>query len=459
MLRILAIAATLACVVSADATAQIVQRPARPYRGLFGGGPTPDPNRSRTELTFAASALMGYDTWLSPGGSTIPDDPTLPRQSGGAFTGDAALSYFRGRARRSVTVDGRMRSNAYSGINADATLGGTAVIAAVTDLGSVMRLRASQHVGYEPTLVLSADPSIAVVDPDAPAVPVAEVTSGYLNQRSWSLNSLVSLDRRWSPRHITEVGVEYSGHTYLDDLGYDTTNRAAHAMHDWSFSRTASLHAQYTFDDSDFESLNGQSTPMRNQDVQLTLVYNRRLSPSRRLRIEGGGGAIYVETLRSVDRSALTYWMPSGQGAISWDLGRTWSIGGDYNRSANVLEGVSLTSFATDSASAAVSGLFGSRIEATAFANYSNGRSGGADTTGRFENYSGSVQILYAFSRCCATTVNYDYYVYHFQNVADLPTGVPTDFDRHAIRVGFTLWLPLYGRYVGGESSRGIRRN
>jgi hypothetical protein len=85
---------------------------------------------------------------------------------------------------------------------------------------------------------------------------------------------------------------------------------------------------------------------------------------------------------------------------------------------------------------------------------FSNGRAGGTNSSGTYENYAGSVQLRYALSRVCATSVYYDYYIYDFQNVPDLPTNFLANFDRHAIRVGITLWLPLYGRYTDGESTR-----
>jgi hypothetical protein len=230
-------------------------------------------------------------------------------------------------------------------------------------------------------------------------------------------------------------------------------------MHSWRFSRTSSIRASYSYSDSDLESGSGMITPMVTKSIEVSLGYSRRLSPTRQLQITTGGGATQVSTLDTVNRSDLSYWMPSGSGSLSWDVGRSWSIAGNYNRSASVVQGVSLTTFATNSAGASLSGLLGSRVETSISTAYSNGQSGGLGTSGRFENYSGSLQMLYAFSRCCATTLNYDYYVYRFQDVADLPNLFPPDFDRQAIRVGFTIWLPLYGTYADAGSSRGTRRN
>ncbi len=64
MRKMLALTVLVVCGVASDTNAQTVQRPSRPYRGLFGGGPTPDPNRSRQELTLSGNLSVGYDTWL-----------------------------------------------------------------------------------------------------------------------------------------------------------------------------------------------------------------------------------------------------------------------------------------------------------------------------------------------------------------------------------------------------------
>ena len=69
------------------------------------------------------------------------------------------------------------------------------------------------------------------------------------------------------------------------------------------------------------------------------------------------------------------------------------------------------------------------------------------------------MQLLYGISRCCAMALNYDYFVYRFQNVPDLPSQFPPSFDRQAVWVGFSIWLPLYGTYADGGSLRAPRRH
>ena len=456
MWKILAVTAIVVCAAAADANAQGVQRPTRPYRGLFGGGPAPDPNRSRQDLTLSGDLSVGYDTWLTPGGSVGPVDPTAQQQSGHGAIGGVGLSYMRGRTQRSITIDGEARANGYSGIDAPSTVAGDVQFGAETRVGRT-QLRFFQDLRYEPTLVLGA-PGSPVGGGDT-SVPPITVPSNYLEQRSWSATSTVSFDRRWTTRHTTQFSGAYSQVNYLDDIGNDGRTVFADAMYSWTLSRSSSLQPRYSVSDSDLRGIDGLTTPLQNQIVEVMMAYSRRLSPTRRLTLSGGGGGTHVSTLTAADRSKLAYWMPSGRGSASLDVGRSWALSGNYDRSATVLQGVSLTSFATDTARLNVTGLVNRRIEASIAANYSNGRSGGADTQGRYENYSGALQALYAISRCCAASVNYDYFVYRFRNIVDLPTVVPPDYDRHAIRVGITISLPLYGTYVGGADSSGTRRN
>jgi hypothetical protein len=285
------------------------------------------------------------------------------------------------------------------------------------------------------------------------------VPSNYLEQRSWSAASLVSFDKRWTARHTTQVSGAYSRINYLDDIGNDSGRVFANAMYSWTLSRSSSLQTRYSITDSNLHGTDGLTTPVQDQVVEVGVAYNRRLSSTRRLTLFGGGGGTYVATVAAADRSTLAYWMPSGRGSASLDVGRSWALSGSYSRSATVLQGVSLTSFATDDVSVNVTGLVNRRIESAISANYSNGRSGGAGTQGRYENYSGGFQALYAISRWFAVSVNYNYFVYRLRNVVDVPTSVPSYYDRQAIRGGITISLPLYGTYVGAAGSSGARRN
>jgi hypothetical protein len=61
-------------------------------------------------------------------------------------------------------------------------------------------------------------------------------------------------------------------------------------------------------------------------------------------------------------------------------------------------------------------------------------------------------------ARWAAFIANYNYFNYQLAPLT-LPVGVtlttiPSSFDRHAVRFGLSLWLPLYGGFVQRPGDR-----
>src|SRR5262245_21525289 len=118
-LRLFALPVLLGLALPVAATAQLLERPRRPFTGLFGGGPPPDPTRPRQELTLTVNLLGGYDDNLSLTG-TDTNRPPDPNQDKAGYTrsGDVLLRYWRGTTQRSFEIEGRGYVNSYS--NSDA---------------------------------------------------------------------------------------------------------------------------------------------------------------------------------------------------------------------------------------------------------------------------------------------------------------------------------------------------
>ena len=146
------------------AAAQTTERPPRPYRGLFGGGPPPDPNRTHQELTLTLSGGGGYDSWISPGGGVGPVDPSQERQSGFVREG-RSLNYRRGRAARAVSLEG-------AGLRPpirimDPLIGGSFQATFDSSLGRQSRFQAAHLTSYQPTLIIGAFGPLAADVPSA----------------------------------------------------------------------------------------------------------------------------------------------------------------------------------------------------------------------------------------------------------------------------------------------------
>jgi hypothetical protein len=450
MSRIFAIATLVVCMCASAAQAQTVQRPTRPYRGLFGGGPPPDPNRMRHELTFTASLLGGYDDYVTP--ATDGTDPAPDIQNGFSTNASATLNYFYGRAARSFSADMQALSTAYYNAGVNPTLGGDLTLTYSSDVGRRSRIGLTQDLGYEPTLVLGAFGALAG---DVENVPLPEsgagVSSGLVEQRSWSAASTFTAEHRWTTRQTSSGNLGYSKRTYLDSLGFDNTTLSADIRHSSGLSRTTAADFTYRYSTTDLAQTTGGNLPLTDHTIEVGTSYTRRLSATRQVVLAGGGGATYVQTETSVDRLPLEYWMPSGHATVRLEVGRSWSFGADYRRAVSVLQGVTVESFPTDAISVRADGTIGPKVETALSVAYSTGRSGGVEQGGNFGAYGGTAQLRYALARCCAMSVNYDYYLYRLRNFSSLPVGLPAEYDRNAIRVGFTLWLPLYGSYGQAE--------
>src|SRR5688572_17160424 len=200
MTRITAFVALALLCVPPAVSAQAIQRSTRPFRGLFGGGPPPDPNRTRQELTLSGSLLGGYDDMLTPGQSGPgPLDPAQAIDSGYTGTADATLNYFIGRAERSFNATGRAFTTAYSFSDVEQLVGGGVTLVALTPVAHRTRLSLGQSFSYAPNLVLGTFSSLQPTV-DATTLPDSGERSGLAEQRSISRSTDVNFLRNWTTR-------------------------------------------------------------------------------------------------------------------------------------------------------------------------------------------------------------------------------------------------------------------
>jgi hypothetical protein len=438
-----------AIVLPAVAQAQpATQRPLRPYRGLFGGSRPPDPNRVHHELTLDSSILVGYDDYLTPGSEGGSLEPGQTAVSGSTLLADTVLHYWFGKSARHVSADLRTLMAGYGGVDVDPTLGVDLSVNGVTAVPGRNTVAVTQTLSYEPSLVLGAfSPLERDVDPLL--LPEAGVGTGFVGQRSLSSNTAGTFEHRWSPRQTTSAGVSYFRRNYLDDFGYDSETRSVDIRHSRSVNRSTSLGGSYRLTDSGFQDGSGRTLPMNEQSVAGEVGYARRQSPSRQAQFTGGVGATFVQTEDVLSGRPVSYWTPDLHATMLIDIGRSWALGADYRRAVNVLQGVTLESFATNSTGVRANGVLGRRFEVAISAAFSSGATNVAEQSGRYQAYSGAAQVRYALARCCAVTAGYDYYYYKLHDIVR-PAGLPAEYDRNAIRVGVSLWLPLYGAVNGG---------
>jgi hypothetical protein len=448
----LLVVAVIVCGGAADVAAQSI-RPSRPYRGLFGGGAAVESDQTRHELALTASILAGYDDYLAPQSSAGPVDPTLVGQGGYSALADLGLRYWYGRTARALSIDARTFSTTYSNFGANPTLGGDLVVSAWTEFTSRNRLQATQSITYSPTLVMGAFEGLAT-DVDPELLPDWGIGSGLVEQRSWGSTSSLAIARRWTSRQTGTVNLSYWRRSYLNQLGYDSAGAAINASYSWNMNRFVALGANYDYSDTIFEETTDDGTPLTNHGTGVTVSFRKRISPSRQLQLTGGGGATHVDSVSAVDHRPQSYWLPTGHGTLRLDVGRSWALGADYRRSIGVLQGVTLETFATDALSIRADGTAGPRFEVAFSLAYATGQAGIGGDPGQYESYGANAQLRYGLARWGALSLNYDYYRYSLEGIADVPTSLPPNYDRNALRIGFTFWFPLYGTYTDTSARR-----
>ena len=438
-------------VLAGDVWAQTRPRPARPFRGIFGGGQqTPDPNRTRTELTLTAGIQGGYDDNVAAGPGSGGGEP-LPGAATSGYAGqaNAALDFFHGKTSRSIRVVGSGTLSAYPEFIDGVVPGASLAMDGVTSLGRRNSLTVRQQLGYEPLFAFRG--LSAVAGPPGPdAAALAPRGSALFERRSVTASTSASLDRRWSRHSSSMFLYSYSTQQYTDDEGGDARGHSARADFRRTLSSRASVQATYSYSNSEYADLAGVTRPILQHTLEGGPALTFRLSPRRSFSISASGGATHVESIRPVDLERYRYWAPYGSGTANLALSDTTSVSLSYRRGLTVLEGLTGQSFYTDSVGLTGSSLLTSRIDARIGGNFATGRTPSASgSLSDFRVYTASAEVRVALNRFTAATAAYNYYFHRYSNPAELPAGFPAEYDRHSVRVGLTLWVPLRGTYTG----------
>jgi hypothetical protein len=449
--------ASLSVVVSAPAGAQTTPRePQRTYRGLFGGGPSLDPNRTRQELTLTANVVGGYDNNLAAE-AVGSSQPGIDSPGGYLGTGEFDLRYFRGRLIRSFAIDGNAFVTKYGANGVGLIEGGSVDLSATTQVRRRDRLSVSQHVTYEPLLTLgSFDPLNPVVGPGG--APETSAFAGLAERRSLGTQSGAGYQLSMGRRSSLSLDYGFLSQRYLDSdstLGNSHSHRAA-AGYTRTVNRSLGMRAAYNYSYGRFRDADGVR-PLTEQTIEGGPQYSRTLSRTRRLQLSAGVGGQYVRTLTAVAarRTLVDYWTPFASASANVDLMTNWRVRADYRRSTSVLPEVTTDSYITDAVTVGTNTLLGERLDLDLSVGLATGTSAvatGSNATYRTATVATTAQ--WAFGRRLAALVNYYYYDYRFTNTADLPEGISPATRRHTVRVGVTLWLPLLGQYIENRGNR-----
>lgn len=401
------------------------------------------PTRTAQELTLTIHVLGGYEDNLGPEGQGLSTDPLRAPEPGYLGLAAGSLRYWRGHARRSLEASGRTQVTSYSHLIGPLT-GGDGHIRGTTLVGERTHLHGSVHAQYLPTFTVG--PPTSAVDPDQQPAP-GDVSQGVREVRSFSAGGSGGISRDWSPRQRTASSYDRAHHRFLDAIGVDSVIQSAALFHTWEFQRSAGTRMTYRYMDQD--SADGSDTdavperPLRSHSLEIGLDLRKRFSRTRQLSISLGGGATRVLT-HAQDGQPLDYTTPSGFGSIRIDLGRTWSLSGDFRRDVSMIVGFTDRSFETYTGSIRTGGQVSERVQLALAGTYSSGVAP-IETQGSYRSGTAGVQVNYRLTRWASLHSSYTYYNHHLADTIEIPEGLPRMFERNSVRLGVTFTFPLQG--------------
>jgi hypothetical protein len=410
---------------------------------LFGGGGRPNPDRPQHDLMLSVDTFGGYAEDLSQTGTTT-FGAFAPRQPAYNAYAGSTLSYRRTLHANRFEMGGGVYMNSYRNVGRPPGYGGEAHVGFGTRIGERHDLYLAGVAQSDPFYQLSTFGPLQGVAPPS-ILPEAGSPEGFSMRSTQYATSSASVYSRWSRRDSTNAAIQYGYRDFNDDLGDQGTSSAAFS-YTHIVTRRAALVGSYVYSDSEFLA-SGQTSPRTTHNVNLGYTYEHRLSPTRSLSIGFGAGAIQVGTTNGATQSQFQYVTPSAYANMRLGWGRSWSIRVDYRRDVSVLEGLTPQPFNSGATIGHVGGLIHPRMELVVSGGYSNGR-GSFAPEGHYVSYVGGSQLRWSLTRRWSAVVGHNYYAYRLHDVMEVPQGLQTRMNRHTLRIGMALAVPLYGTYT-----------
>jgi hypothetical protein len=465
----------LAAVVVASVVTRAQSPLPRPYRGLFGGDA--EGGARKEELDLTVQGFGGYESNVALAESSLfgtPPPVAVPSENGAPQAGSAMLgasatmSYAKRWQRASFDAFGSATSTDYRAVATGTQMGYSGGVGLDVPLSRRMDLVASQIVrwspyfelgGVFPTLPSLGNSNVPVTTPNfdlglVPANALRSLTQIRVT-RGLSRESKVEGFFMRSATHFsdatfttfdtsdTRAGVMYSRNLsrYMTmRLGYDYRvgqlgDRAEQQYHSHEVNAGVDYHREFSLWHRAALNFMTGSTIFANQPLQVLRPPPMGSVTSPALKT---ASLLGPDTGRTDIRVILT-----GSGSLVWEFLRSWSARAMITRGITYLEGFSAPGV-TNAVSMDVGGLITRRIHAGAAAMYSAGSIG--TSTGNdngFGSWNAFASTDYAMTRHFALYADYYYYTYSFERGVVLPPGLRDNFQRHGVRFGARVWMPL----------------
>ncbi len=406
-----------------------------PRTSLRSAGP------GRQELSLSGHLHGGYDDNLV--GGVGPGVGGLGAQAGGSMgSAEATLSYFQGNSIRSIGMSANGSLRTYPGYLDGPAAGGSAAINARTNLGRTMSLSGAARLGYEPLFSLFSQGAATQLLPSG--VPDPTPVTGLYERRSLSSAASINLDHEWSRRDSTSLSYSFGSERFTDDDPGDNSSHSAAGSYRRRLARGIGARAGYSFATLKYTDTTALVAPTHEHRLEAGPEIQKALSRRTRLALSLSAGASYVTTRALDGDGPTTSWVPVGSGSLAVVGASGWLVEGGYRRDFSLLRGVTSDIYTTDTVFLATGGPIASRTELRLGGTYSRWNVSLVPSSADSMNvYGVSAEVGVALTSALSATMGYSFYHHRYSNPAALAPGFPADFDRHAVRAGLSVRVPL----------------
>jgi hypothetical protein len=423
-------AAILLALCAAPAAAQSGQA-GRPYQGLFGAGAPPPPNGQTVDVTVTTYGEYGID----PNAVLVtPSDDLVQRE--GWFGGVRGGLTYRKRTQRTAfgwTAEGSGRyyrdDRAWTEPAYRTQLG--------FDVAYGRQNQSRFHVDgayefqpYYTIPLLQVQPNVAE---GAPIGPTSRDDLLFRQDRNIFTGTL-RLEQGMGRRGVWLVESQSRRATSPDPLFEATDYRVGGGL-GLRAGRYATVRLGYTYQRGEYGYR--PESPLTSHLVDLGVDYRRPLPGLRKttMAISTGSGVYETETGR--------HFRVAGTFALQHQFDKGWFLQTEYRRDVQVVEGF-LQPLLSDGVTASLGGFLGRRVDFYTSVGYSAGDVG-FDGGDNYDVLQASVRLRVALSRRLALDVEGLAYSYDFPARDVAVTPIAAAYERQAVRVQLTVWLP-FGR-------------
>jgi hypothetical protein len=405
--------------------------------GLFGATRSDASDRNRLNVIFAATE--GFQ-------SAVPTEfqiglPSAGPQSGGWSTMlTTSADYLKDGRRLQVGASAQSAFRLYHELDDVSSTSHSGSVHARLQLARTATLRLAQTAAYSPSYLFELFPSAELPRLEDPITVNPEYR--LRETESYVYGTGVTFEAGSKRGSSVAVSGDY-GETHFSDPSIDQPRMKSlggRARYSLGVGRNAGLSAEYEYRGGELGL-----APFREQRLNIGADYSLALSSSRRASFRFVISPAWLDVPESAQGTPFTGTARGIHGslAIDYQFLRTWRASAGYSRSFEYVA-VLTEPIRANSARADLSGLLGRRWDVTVSAAYAVGESALSLNTGQLESYTSTTTLRFALTRGFALYTEYLYYLYDTQGQSLLAPELPRTFEQHGIRIGATIWVPVF---------------